>query len=71
MKLTINIPAKFVKLVNESFKEVAGRDMTEKQLLKYFEQDIREMYLNDDFAYQVEDAMDAYLAAKIKRYDNR
>jgi hypothetical protein len=67
MKLTINIPAKFVKLVNESFKEVAGRDMTEKQLLKYFEQDIREMYLNDDFAYQVEDAMDAYLAAKIKR----
>jgi hypothetical protein len=70
MKLTINIPAKFVKLVNESFKEVVGRDMTEKQLLKYFEQDIREMYLNDDFAYQVEDAMDAYLAAwaaKIKR----
>lgn len=66
MKLTINIPAKFVKLVNESFKEVAGRDMTEKQLIKYFQQDIKEMYFNDDFAYQLEDAMDAYLSVKYK-----
>jgi hypothetical protein len=69
MKLTIDVPAKFVKLVNESFKDIADHNMTEKELIKFFEQDIREMYLNDDFESHVDDAMDAYLTAKyqIKR----
>ena len=59
MKITITVPKSAIKAVKEYAKELTGKTPSEKQLLKFFEQDIEGLY-SDIFDEGIEDAVDSY-----------
>ena len=59
MKITITVPKSAVNEVKELAKEFTGKTPSEKQLIKFFEQDIAGLY-SDTFDEGIEDAVENY-----------
>ena len=59
MKITITVPKSAVNEVKELAKEFTGKTPSEKQLIKFFEQDITGLY-SDVFEEGLEDSVEGF-----------
>ncbi|NBS69187.1 hypothetical protein EBT31_09790 [bacterium] len=66
MEVTIKVPAKIIKRIKELTLEATGREITDKQVMKFLKEDIMYMYVAE-FDHHEDTLIDAIECAFWKK----